>query len=150
MSSMQEQIPSSNPAQVEEQQQYEPTLQEPTFNPENFEALKARARELAMQQAIAARGMQPPVNPMAAAPIPQPPQSPVRPQPPRPEPVQQQLPKQTYQPPVPQPNVVYLRRNLTIAEILIILALSTGILAGVQFAWGVSTDILSRIEIREK
>lgn len=150
MSSMQEQIPSSNPAQVDEQPQYEQTYQEPTFNPDNLETLKARARDLAMQQAIAARGMQPPVNPMAAAPIPQPPQAPVRPQPPRPEPVQQPLPKQTYQPPVPQPNIVYLRRNLTIAEILIVLALSTGILAGVQFAWGVSTDILSRIEIREK
>lgn len=150
MSSMQEQIPSSNPAQVDEQPQYEQTYQEPTFNPDNIEALKARARDLAMQQAIAARGLQPPVKPMAAAPIPQPPQAPVRPQPPRPEPAQQPLPKQNYQPPVPQPNVVYLRRNLTIAEILIILALSTGILAGVQFAWGVSTDILSRIEIREK
>lgn len=138
---MQEQIPSSNPAQVEEQQQYEPTLQEPTFNPENFEALKARARELAMQQAIASRGMQPPANQLASPPMPPSPQVPARPQP---------APTSNYQVTAPQPNVVYLRRNLTIAEILIILALSTGILAGVQFAWGFSTDILSRIEIREK
>jgi len=141
MSSMQEQIPSSNPAQVDEQPQYEQTYQEPTFNPENLESLKARARDLAMQQAIAARGMQPPANPMATPPLAQPPQAPPRPQP---------SPTPKYQAPAPQPNVVYLRRNLTIAEILIILALSTGILAGAQFAWGFSTDILSRIEIREK
>jgi len=138
---MQEQIPSSNPAQVDEQLQYEQSYQEPTFNPENLEALKARARDLAMQQAIAARGMQFPTKPLASPPMPKPPQVPERPQP---------SPAPSYQAPAPQPNVVYLRRNLTIAEILIILALSTGILAGVQFAWGFSTDILSRIEIREK
>jgi len=138
---MQEQIPSSNPAQVDEQLQYEQSYQEPTFNPENLEALKARARDLAMQQAIAARGMQIPNNPLASPPMPKPPQAPARPQP---------APTPNYQAPAPQPNVVYLRRNLTIAEILIILALSTGILAGVQFAWSFSTDILSRIEIREK
>jgi hypothetical protein len=120
---MQEQIPSSNPAQVDEQPQYEQTYQEPTFNPEN------------------ARGMQPPANPMTTPSLAQPPQAPPRPKP---------APTPNYQAPAPQPNVVYLRRNLTIAEILIILALSTGILAGVQFAWGFSTDILSRIEIREK
>ena len=148
MSSMQEQIPSSNPAQVDEQLQYEQSYQEPTFNPENLEALKARARDLAMQQAIAARGMQIPNNPLASPPMPKPPQAPARPQPaPTPN---YQAPATSYQAPAPQPNVVYLRRNLTIAEILIILALSTGILAGVQFAWGFSTDILSRIEIREK
>ena len=141
MSSMQEQIPSSNPAQVDEQLQYEQSYQEPTFNPENLEALKARARDLAMQQAIASRGMQIPNNPLASPPMPKPPQVPERPQP---------APTPNYQAPAPQPNVVYLRRNLTIAEILIILALSTGILAGVQFSWGFSTDILSRIEIREK
>lgn len=138
---MQEQIPSSNPAQVDEQLQYEQSYQEPTFNPENLEALKARARDLAMQQAIASRGMQIPNNPLASPPMPKPPQAPARPQP---------APTPNYQAPAPQPNVVYLRRNLTIAEILIILALSTGILAGVQFAWSFSTDILSRIEIREK
>jgi hypothetical protein len=69
---MQEQIPSSNPAQVDEQPQYEQTYQEPTFNPENIESLKARARDLAMQQAIAARGMQPLANPMATPPLAQP------------------------------------------------------------------------------
>ena len=138
---MQEQIPSSNPAQIEEQQQYEQTYQESVFNPESLETLKQRARDLAMQQAVAARGMQPPSNPMPNPQIAQPPQAPPRPQP---------IPRQTYQQPAPQPNVIYARRNLTIAEIIIVLALSTGILAGVQFAWGFSTDILSRIEIREK
>jgi hypothetical protein len=141
MSSMQEKIPSSTPAQAQELPQYEQSLQEPMFNPENIEALKARARDLAIQQAIAARGMQPQSNPTPPPQIAQAPQAPPRPQP---------IPRQTYQQPVPEPNVVYLRRNLTIAEVLLILALSTGILAGVQFAWGFSTDILSRIEIREK
>jgi hypothetical protein len=49
-----------------------------------------------------------------------------------------------------QPEIVYVRRNMTIAELILVLALSCGIVTGIQFAWNFSTDILSRIEIRAK
>ena len=49
-----------------------------------------------------------------------------------------------------QPKVVYVRRNLTIAEIMVVLALSCGLVTGVQFTWNAASDILSRIEIRDK
>lgn len=49
-----------------------------------------------------------------------------------------------------EPEVVYVRRNLTIAELLLVIALSCGIVTGIQAAWNFTTDILPRIEIREK
>lgn len=49
-----------------------------------------------------------------------------------------------------QPQVVYVRRNLTVAELIIVLLLSTGILAGVQFAWKVIVPVLPTIEIKMK
>lgn len=49
-----------------------------------------------------------------------------------------------------QPEIVYVRRNMTIAELILILALSCGIVTGIQFTWNFATDILSRIEIRAK
>ena len=49
-----------------------------------------------------------------------------------------------------EPEVVYVRRNLTIAELLLIIALSCGIVTGIQAAWNFTTDILPRIEIRQK
>lgn len=49
-----------------------------------------------------------------------------------------------------EPEVVYVRRNLTIAELLLVIALSCGIVTGIQAAWNFTTDFLPRIEIREK
>lgn len=49
-----------------------------------------------------------------------------------------------------QPKVVYVRRNLTLAEILVVLAISCGLVTGIQFTWNAASDILSRIEIRDK
>lgn len=49
-----------------------------------------------------------------------------------------------------EPEVVYVRRNLTIAELLLIIALACGIVTGIQTAWNFTTDLLPRIEIREK
>mgnify|MGYP006908271697 CR=1 FL=1 len=54
------------------------------------------------------------------------------------------------QPPVPEPNVVYLRRNLTLAELGVIFLIAIGIVTGVQGAWHFASDILPRIEIRDK
>ena len=52
--------------------------------------------------------------------------------------------------PRPEPKVVYVRRNLTLAELILVFALSVGMVTGVQFVWQVVTDILPRIEIRDK
>ena len=49
-----------------------------------------------------------------------------------------------------QPKVVYVRRNLTIAEIILVFALSIGGVLGVQAIWTLATDVLPRLEIREK
>tara|TARA_B100000131_G_scaffold238983_1_gene231220 strand:+ start:1246 stop:1533 length:288 start_codon:yes stop_codon:yes gene_type:complete len=50
----------------------------------------------------------------------------------------------------PQPQVIYVRRNLTIAEIVVILALSCGLVTGVQFTWNVVNEFLPRLEINVK
>jgi len=52
--------------------------------------------------------------------------------------------------PQPQPKVVYVRRNLTVAEIILVFALSIGGVLGVQGIWTLATDVLPRLEIREK
>lgn len=88
-----------------------PQSQIPTFSqlsPEQVEAMKARARELAIQQTIA-----------------------------------QQVGQQQQ-----QPQVVYVRRNLTIAELLLVLLLSCGIVTGIQGVWYVATHVLPKIEIK--
>ena len=50
----------------------------------------------------------------------------------------------------PQPQVIYVRRNLTLAEIVVILLLSCGLVTGVQFTWNVVNDFLPRLEINIK
>jgi hypothetical protein len=46
------------------------------------------------------------------------------------------------------PQVVYVRRNLTVAELLLILLLSCGIVTGIQGLWYLGTNLLPRLEIR--
>jgi len=50
----------------------------------------------------------------------------------------------------PQPNVVYLRRNLTIAELAVVFLIAITGVIGVQAGVGFVSDILPRIEIRDK
>lgn len=97
---MEEQIPPSQPPQ-------QMTL-EGQITPEQLAQLKARARELAVQQTIAQQAV---------------------------------LPQQ-------QPQIVYLRRNLTVAEVLLVILLSCGIVTGVQWTWNIVTNILPRVEIK--
>lgn len=78
------------------------------ITPEILVQMKARAKELAIQQALAQQGAQPPL----------------------------------------QPQVVYVKRNLTVAEILLIILLSCGIVTGIQWSWNLVTNILPRIEIK--
>lgn len=80
----------------------------PQITPEQIEVMKARARELAIQQTMAQQ---------AAA--------------------QQQ-----------QPKVVYVRRNLTVAELLLVFAISCGIVTGIQGLWYAATNYLPKIEIK--
>ena len=95
---MEEQVPPSQPPI------------NPQITPEQLEQMKARARELAIQQTLAQKA---PISP-------------------------------------PQPQVIYVRRNLTIAEIIVILALSCGLVTGVQFTWNIVNDFLQRLEINVK
>ena len=99
---MKEQIPASQPPM-----QVPPQL-ENQITPEQLEAMKARARELAIQQTMAQQAA-----------------------------VQQQ-----------QPRVIYLRRNLTVAEVLLVLLLSCGIVTGIQWSWSMLSNVLPRIEIK--
>jgi len=97
---MEEQIPPSQPPM--------PQAPEGQITPEMLAQMKARARELAIQQAMAQ---------------------------------QQQLPQQ-------QPQIVYLRRNLTVAEVLLVILLSCGIVTGIQWGWNIATNVLPRVEIK--
>ena len=50
----------------------------------------------------------------------------------------------------PQTKVIYVRRNLTIAELIIILLLSCGLVIGVQFTWNSVNEFLPRLDINVK
>jgi hypothetical protein len=97
---MEEQIPPSQPPQ-------QMTL-EGQITPEMLAQMKARARELAVQQTIAQ---------------------------------QQAIQSQP-------PQVIYVRRNLTVAEVLLVILLSCGIVTGIQWGWNIATNVLPRIEIK--
>ena len=49
-----------------------------------------------------------------------------------------------------QPNVVYVRRNFTVAELLLTLLLACGIVTGLQFGWKVVSNSMPHIEIKVK
>ncbi|MBW2466419.1 MAG: hypothetical protein JRF02_03885 [Deltaproteobacteria bacterium] len=48
------------------------------------------------------------------------------------------------------PGVIYVRRNLTVAELLLILLISCGIVTGIQTGWNFISTTLPRIEIKVK
>ena len=50
----------------------------------------------------------------------------------------------------PNQKVVYVKRNLTIAEIVLLLVVSCCLVTGVQFTWNVVNEFLPRLEIRVK
>lgn len=55
---------------------------------------------------------------------------------------------QQEQRPLEQPRVMYVRRNLTVAELLLVLVCSIGIVSGAQLLWHGVSGMLPRIEIR--
>ena len=48
------------------------------------------------------------------------------------------------------PQVVYVRRNLTVAELILLVLLSCGLVTAVQVGWNFTTQLLPRIEIKVK
>ena len=96
----------------------------------NFEEMRRRALQDAIAQ-VTQKPIAPTGNPQPTA-APQYQQPQVQPQ------------------PVPEPKIVYLRRNLTLAELGVTFLIAIGIVAGVQGIWHVATDVIPRIEIREK
>jgi hypothetical protein len=93
------------------------------ITPEMLEQLKKQAKELAIQQALQQR--------LA---------------------FEQNQVQQQMQPPAQSKTVktplVNNRRNLTVAEIILMFAISCGLVFGVQSCWNYATNILPKIEIK--
>jgi len=113
---MEEQIPNSQvpPAQPIAQQEFTQAPVDGRISLQDLEQMKARARELAIQQTL----------------------------------IQQRSAQQATQ--VQQPQVVYVRRNLTVAELLLVLLLSTGLVAVSQVSWNFISTSLPKIEVKIK
>jgi hypothetical protein len=120
---MEEQIPSSTPPQP-----IEPPAIPPGITPEMLEAMKARAREEAVRMTLLQQQQQQ-FQPEEI-------------------PVAQRMPAPSFTP--PQPQVIYLRRNLTVAELIVVFAIACGIVTGVQTAWSFASNHLPRIEIKAR
>ena len=95
--------------------------QQPEITPEYFEALKAKARQDAIRQVMEQRAQQ----------------------------AQLQQQQQVATAPA-QPEVIYVRRNLTVAELILVFALSCGLVVGLQTGWSFASNLLPKIEIRVK
>ena len=124
---MEDQIPSSIPPQFSE------LKNSPIpggITPELLEQMKARAREEAIRISI--------LQQQAAAqeqedyPIGQP-EVPAR-----------------FQIPNTQPQVVYVRRNLTVAELIVVFAIACGLVTGIPAIWNSVSNYLPRIEIKAR
>lgn len=98
------------------------------ISPEQLAEMKARAREQAIR-----------ITMQQQTPPPQSPQAPVV------------LPGgYMYIPEAPEPKIVYVRRNLTVAEILVIAVVSCTVVGGIQGVWGFASNYLPQIEVRVK
>ena len=47
-----------------------------------------------------------------------------------------------------QQKVVYVRRNLTVAEVIVVFVISCGLVFGIQVGWNFATNVLPKIEIK--
>ena len=47
-----------------------------------------------------------------------------------------------------QQKVVYVRRNLTVAEVIVVFVISCGLVLGIQAGWNFATNVLPKIEIK--
>ena len=62
----------------------------------------------------------------------------------------QEISNEIFEDYIPEERIVYVKRNFTVAEILIVLMVATGIVTGFQFIWNFTVDVLPRIEIKAK
>lgn len=133
---MEDQVPPSNQPQSPDQTPQQPSPQIQGLgglDPQIVAALKARAREEAIRMALT--------------------QKPEAPQEPRDYPIVQPMAQAMTQNPVlPQqaPDVIYVRRNMTVAELILVFVISCGIVVGIQQAWNFTSNLLPRIEIKTK
>jgi len=131
---MEEQIPAS---QMPQQLQ--------GISPEQLAEMKTRAREQAIRMSL----QQQPT-------FPQVPQPPVANLPYQPRPTLEPKDSEAlsngyiYMPEPAKPQVVYVRRNMTVAEILVMTILSCVIVGGIQGAWNFTSKYLPQIEVRVK
>jgi hypothetical protein len=125
-----------NPAEFNQATAPEPQpVQQPgvVFNRPDFQAMREQALQDAIAQVTQRQATGEPPQQFVQASVP----------PPAPAP-------QPFVQPVAEPQVVYVKRNLTLAEIIIVFAITTGCVLGIQGIWTVATDILPRIEIKDK
>ncbi len=61
--------------------------------------------------------------------------------------IQQTFTQRAVEPPTPQ-KVVYVRRNLTVAEVIAVFIISCGVVVGLQAGWNFATNLLPRIEVK--
>ena len=47
-----------------------------------------------------------------------------------------------------QQKIVYVRRNLTVAEVIVVFVISCGLVFGIQAGWNFATNVLPKIEIK--
>lgn len=111
----------SNPAEFSAATQAPPARPQPPRPQMNFQQMRDKALQDAIAQVTAAPQPAPQYTPQVQPPMPQ-----------------------------PQPKVVYVRRNLTMAELAVIFVISAAVVLGGQGIWTLATDILPRIEIRDK
>lgn len=123
---MENEIPISQPP-IPQQNMEQQEMVPPAYP--DVEAMKAKARELAIQQFLVSKGMP------AQVPT-QPPEQLVAPSRPLPQPT--------------PPKIIYLRRNLTVAELIVVFAISCGIVYGVPSLVKFAADRLPQIEIKMK
>jgi len=114
----------SNPAEFSAATQRPPAPPQPPRPQMNFQQMREKALQDAIAQVTAPQSVS--------------------------QPAPQFIPQ--IQQPVPQPEqkVVYVRRNLTLAELAVVFVISAGIVLGGQALWKFTTDFLPRIEIRDK
>ena len=145
---MEEQVPAS--------QAPEPTQR---ITPEELEAMKAFAREQAIRMTYQQPPLttQPPISNLPYQPAPEAVQSSqpailtVPQWPPTPEvllPKMPRAPEPAYD--YSAPKIIYVPRNLTVAEILLICVLSCTVVGGIQAVWGFASKHLPQIEVRVK
>lgn len=124
---MENQIPSSTP----------PQMNQPIpgqITPEILEQMKQQAREMAIAQHMAQQQVKV--------------ESPAAPAPSK-YPSLEELKTHLY-PPLQAERIIYVRRNLTIAELIVVFVISIGIVTGVPATWRFLSDNLPRVHIQVK